>query len=154
VFGEIYAYEVDGFGNHNLMDDANMPSLLALPYLNAVAVTNPVYQNTRRFALSQQNPFFYTGKIAEGIGGPHVGKSDMIWPISIISRGLTSTDSKEIKYCVDMLIKSHAGTGFMHESFNKDDAGIFTRKWFAWANTIFGEFLWKTYNEHPELLNA
>jgi meiotically up-regulated gene 157 (Mug157) protein len=154
TFGEIYAFEVDGFGNHNLMDDANIPSLLALPYLNAMDVANPVYQNTRRFALSTQNPFFYKGKIAEGIGGPHVGKSDMIWPLSIISRGLTSTDTKEIKYCVDMLIKSNAGTGFMHESFNKDDAGIFTRKWFAWANTIFGEFLWKTYNEHPELLNA
>lgn len=153
-FGKIYAFEVDGFGNHNLMDDANVPSLLALPYLDAVPVSDPVYQNTRKFVLSTSNPFFYQGKAAEGIGGPHVGKDGMIWPLSIIARGLTSTDDAEIKHCIAMLKSTHAGTGFMHESFNKDNPADFTRSWFAWANTIFGEFLWKTYQQKPQLLNS
>jgi len=151
-FGKIYVFEVDGMGNRYLMDDANIPSLLALPYLDAMPVSDPVYQNTRRFCLSNSNPFYYKGKTFEGIGGPHVGKDQMIWPLSIISRGLTSTDKKEIKHCLEMLKASHAGTGFMHESFLKDDPAKFTRSWFAWANTIYGEFLWKVFKEMPELL--
>ena len=153
-FGKIYAFEVDGFGNHNLMDDANIPSLLALPYLDAVSVSDPIYQNTRKFVLSGSNPYFYKGKAAEGIGGPHVGKDGMIWPLSIIARGLTSNNDAEIKHCVRMLKTTHAGTGFMHESFNKDNPADFTRSWFAWANTIFGEFLWETYQKNPALLNG
>lgn len=150
-YGKIYAYEVNGFGSYNLMDDANIPSLLALPYLGAVPATDPVYVNTRKLLLSANNPFFFQGKAAEGIGGPHAGM-DMIWPLSIIIRGLTSSDEQEMKYCVDTLRKTHGGTGFMHESFHKDNAEKFTRKWFAWANTLFGEFLWKVYREKPQLL--
>jgi uncharacterized protein len=101
--------------------------------------------------LSEENPFFFKGKAGEGIGGPHVGM-DYIWPLSIIMRGLTSNDAEEIKSCLLMLQKSHANTGFMHEAFHKDDATKFTRKWFAWANTLFGEFVWKVYQEHPDLL--
>jgi meiotically up-regulated gene 157 (Mug157) protein len=151
-FGKVYAFEVDGFGNSNLMDDANIPSLLALPYLDAVPVSDPIYQNTRKFVLSNYNPYFYKGKSAEGIGGPHVGKDGMVWPLGIIARGLTSTDDAEIKHCITMLKATHAGTGFMHESFNQDNPADFTRKWFAWANTIFGEFLWETYQQKPGLL--
>lgn len=149
-FGNIYAYEVNGFGSYNLMDDANVPSLLSLPYLGAVSANDPVYINTRKFVLSSENPFYFKGIAGEGIGGPHAG-IDMIWPLSIIMRGLTSTDPKEIKFCVDTLVKTHGGTGFMHESFHKNDSKNFTRKWFAWANTIFGEFLWKTYKEQPSV---
>ncbi len=149
---KIFAYEINGFGSYNLMDDANVPSLLSLGYLNNNMLNDKLYQNTRKFALSESNPFFFKGKAAEGIGGPHVGM-DYIWPMSIIMRGLTSTDDKEIKLCLDMLQKTHAGTGFMHESFHKDDATKFTRKWFAWANTLFGEFVWKVYRERPHLLN-
>ena len=149
--GKIYAYEVDGFGSQVLMDDANVPSLLSLPYLGAVPASDPVYQNTRKFLLSTANPFFFAGKAAEGIGGPHVGQ-DMIWPIAITMRGLTSTNDAEIRTCVQHLKTTHANTGYMHESFHKDDAAKFTRAWFAWANTIFGEFLWKTYQEKPQLL--
>jgi len=151
-FGEVYAYEVNGFGSYNLMDDANVPSLLSLPYLGAVKLTDPVYQNTRKLLLSNSNPFFFKGKAAEGIGGPHAGM-DMIWPLSIIMRGLTSTNDAEIKICLDTLRKNHAGTGFMHESFHKDDPAKFSRKWFAWANTLFGEFVWKVYKEKTQLLN-
>ncbi|MCA8829580.1 glycoside hydrolase family 125 protein [Hymenobacter pini] len=149
--GRIYAYEVDGFGSQVLMDDANVPSLLALPYLGAVPASDPIYQNTRRFLLSENNPFFFKGKAAEGIGGPHVGQ-DMIWPIAITMRGLTSLQDDEIRSCVQSLRATHAGTGYMHEAFHKDDASKFTRAWFAWANTLFGEFLWKVYREKPALL--
>ena len=151
TFGRIYAYEVNGLGSVNLMDDANVPSLLALPYLAAVPATDATYQNTRKFLLSPENPFFFRGKAAEGIGGPHAGL-DMIWPLAIIMRGLTSQSPDEIRACVQMLRHSHAGTGYMHESFHKDDFGKFSRPWFAWANTLFGEFLWKTYRESPQLL--
>ena len=150
-YDKIYAYEVNGFGSYNLMDDANVPSLLSLPYLGAVKSNDHVYINTRKMLLSQNNPFFFKGKAGEGIGGPHAG-IDMIWPLSIIMRALTSDNQNEIKYCVEILRKTHAGTGFMHESFNKDDPAKFSRKWFAWANTIFGELLWKVYKTQPELL--
>lgn len=151
-FELLYAYEVNGFGSYHLMDDANIPSLLALSYLNCVDAGDKTYLATRKFCLSESNPFFFKGKAAEGIGGPHCGM-DMIWPMSIIMRGLTSNDDKEIKLCLDMLQRTHAGTGFMHESFHKDDATNYTRKWFAWANTLFGEFVWKVYRERPHLLN-
>ena len=150
-YGKVYAYEVNGFGSYHLMDDANVPSLLSLPYLNAVKNTDPVYINTRKMLLSANNPFFFKGKAAEGIGGPHAGM-DMIWPLSIVMRGLTSKEDAEIKTCITMLQQTHGATGFMHESFHKDDAANFTRKWFAWANTIFGELLWEVYQSKPHLL--
>jgi uncharacterized protein len=150
--GKIFAYEVNGFGSYNLMDDANVPSLLSLGYLIPSMMDDPVYKNTRKFVLSPDNPFYFKGKAGEGIGGPHVGVNS-IWPISVIMRGLTSHDEDEIRMCLRMLQQTHAGTGFMHESFNKDDAGKFSRPWFAWANTLFGEFIWKIYKDHPKLLN-
>jgi meiotically up-regulated gene 157 (Mug157) protein len=151
--GKIYAFEVDGFGSSYLMDDANVPSLLGLPYLNAVADNDEIYNNTRKFVLSADNPYFFKGTAAEGIGGPHVGQ-DMIWPMSITIRALTSKNKEEIKNCIQMLQKTHGGTGFMHESFYKDDAAKFSRAWFAWSNTLFGELLWKTFHEMPELLKV
>jgi meiotically up-regulated gene 157 (Mug157) protein len=151
ILGKVYAFEVNGFGSYNLMDDANVPSLLSLPYLGSVKNNDPVYINTRKLILSAYNPFFYKGKAGEGVGGPHVGQ-DMIWPMSIVMRALTSNDNAEIKNCIDLLRRTHGDTGFMHESFHKDDPKKFTRKWFAWANTLFGELLWKTYKEKPHLL--
>jgi hypothetical protein len=151
-FGKIYAFEVNGFGSYNLMDDANVPSLLAMPYLGGVAASDVVYKNTRNYVWSTENPFFFKGTQAEGIGGPHVGL-DMVWPMSIIMKALTSKDDKEIKWSIDTLRKTHGGTGFMHESFHKNDPKKFTREWFAWANTLFGELLWKTFKEKPHLLS-
>ncbi len=151
-YGQVYAFEADGYGNQLMMDDANVPSLMSLPYLGAVDVSDPLYQNTRKFIWSENNPYFYKGSAGEGVGGPHVEKDGMIWPLSIIMYGLTSTSDTEIKRCIDVLSKTHGDTGFMHESFYKDDPKNFTRSWFAWANTIFGEFLWKTYKERPHLL--
>jgi meiotically up-regulated gene 157 (Mug157) protein len=150
-FGPVFAYEVDGTGNYTLMDDANAPSLLALPYLDALPLNEPTYQNTRKLILSSTNPCFYQGTAAAGIGSPHTGP-DMIWPIGLALRGLTSTDAAEIGTCIQVLKTCHGGTGFMHESFHKDDPTKYTRAWFAWANTLFGEFLWKVYRERPQLL--
>lgn len=153
-FGNIYAFEVDGFGNSYLMDDANVPSLLALAYLGDVAPDNPVYRNTRRFVLSDSNPYFFKGTAGEGIGGPHIGY-DMIWPMSIMMRAFTSTDDNEIRDCIVMLMNTDAGTGFMHESFHKDNPENFTRAWFAWQNTLFGELILKIIDDgRLPLLNS
>ncbi|WP_166334528.1 glycoside hydrolase family 125 protein [Sphingobacterium chungjuense] len=149
--GRVYAFEVDGYGSYMMMDDANVPSLLSLPYLGAVDKNDEVYQRTRKFILSEENPFFFKGTAAEGVGGPHIGR-DMIWPMAIIMRAMTSSDDEEIRTCIQTLKKTHGDTGFMHESFHKDDPKNFTRHWFAWTNTLFGELLWKTYQEKPSLL--
>jgi hypothetical protein len=150
---EIWAYEVDGYGNALMMDDANAPGLLTLPYLGSSTLGDPLYQRTRRFALSAANPYFFQGKAGEGIGGPHEGLN-MIWPMSIMYRALTSTSGDEIRQCLRTLRDTTAGTGFMHESFKKDDPSDFTRPWFAWANTLFGELILKLAAEQPALLAA
>lgn len=152
-FGKVYAFEVDGFYNHVCMDDANVPSLLALPYLGCVEANDPVYQNTRRLVLSEYNPYFFKGSAGEGIGGPHIG-FDYIWPMSIIMRCNTTNDTAEIKKCVKMLRDTDGDTGFMHESFHKDDPKKFTRSWFAWVNTLFGEMIYRLVQEGKvDLLN-
>ena len=151
-FGPVYAYEVDAFGDYYCIDDGNVPSLLSLPYLGAVKSNDKTYQNTRSLILSDANPYYCQGKAANGPGGPHVGM-DMIWPLGLIVQGLTSTNSREIRECLLTLQKTHAGTGYIHEAFNKDNPYKYTRAWFAWANTIFGELVLKTYNERPELLS-
>ncbi len=150
-YGRVYPYEVDGFGNFYCIDDGNVPSLLSLPYLDSVGPGDPVYLNTRRLVLSDGNPYYCKGKAAEGPGGPHVGM-DMIWPLGIIVQALTSDEDEEIRRCLTTLQKTHAGTGFMHEAFHKDDPSKFTRSWFAWANSLFGELILKTYRERPHLL--
>jgi meiotically up-regulated gene 157 (Mug157) protein len=153
VHGEIYAYEVDGLGSRVFMDDANVPSLLSLPYLGVCDRNDATYQRTRRYVLSAENPFYSAGSAGKGVGGPHVGVG-WIWPMSIILQALTSTDDREIAECLRMLRGSHGGTGFMHESFWKDDAGTFTRPWFAWANGLFGELILMLSKERPHLLSA
>lgn len=150
-FGKVYAFEVNGYGSFNIMDDANVPSLLSLPYLGAIKPSDPIYINTRKLILSSENPFFFSGKAGKGIGSPHTGLQ-RIWPISLVMQGLTSNNETEIRNCLQILQKCHAGKGFMHESFHQDDPAKFTRAWFAWANTIFGEFIWKVYRERPHLL--
>ena len=113
-----------------------------MPYLGDVSKDDPVYRNTRRFVLSDSNPWFWRGKAGEGIGGPHIGV-EMIWPMSIMMRAFTSDDDNEIRDCIVQLMTTDAGTGFMHESFNRNDASNYTRPWFAWQNTLFGELIIK-----------
>ena len=150
--GQVYAYEVDAYGNYYCIDDGNVPSLLSLPYLGAVKSGDKIYQNTRRLVLSDANPYYCQGNAANGPGGPHVGM-DMIWPLGLIVQGLTSTNDLETRQCLTTLQQTHAGKGFMHEAFHKDDPNKFTRSWFAWANTIFGELVLKTFNQNPDLLS-
>lgn len=153
-YGKIYAFEVDGFGNHLLIDDSNVPSLLSMPYLGDIDVNDPIYQNTRRFVWSKDNPYFFKGTAGEGIGGPHIGY-DMVWPMSIMMKAFTSQDDKEIADCMRMLINTDADTGFMHESFNKDNPKNFTRSWFAWQNSLFAELVLKLIDEGKlSLLNS
>jgi meiotically up-regulated gene 157 (Mug157) protein len=150
-FGKMWAYEVDGFGNSLMMDDANAPGLLSLPYLQCCDMSDPLYQRTRKFALSSHNPYFFRGRAAEGIGGPHIGLGQ-IWPLSITMRALTSNDDREILTCLKWLRDTTAGTGFMHESFDQDDPAKFTRPWFAWANSLFGELVLNLADGRPALL--
>jgi meiotically up-regulated gene 157 (Mug157) protein len=124
---------------------------LSLKYLVGDFPDKTINDNTRKFVLSASNPFFFKGKVAEGIGGPHAGM-DQIWPMSIIMRAITSNSETEIRQSIQWLKTSHAGTGFMHESFHKDDATKFTRKWFAWANTLFGEMMLKVMAGRPQIL--
>jgi hypothetical protein len=151
-FGHVYAYEVDAFGNFYCIDDGNIPNLLSLPYLGAVKPNDRVYRHTRKFVLSAANPYYCRGRVAEGEGGPHVGMG-RIWPLGLIVQALTSHEDAEIARCLAILQKTHAGTGFMHESFDENDPNNFTRSWFAWANTIFGELILKVYHERPHLLD-
>ena len=151
--GKIYPLEIDGFGNALFMDDANVPNLLSLPYLGYCKSDDKLYLDTRKFSLSHTNPWFHEGKFAKGIGGPHVGENK-IWPMGLVMQALTSNDDKEILYCLTTLKKTHAGTGFIHESFHVDNPSDFSRSWFAWANTIFGELILHLYNEKPALLKV
>jgi meiotically up-regulated gene 157 (Mug157) protein len=150
---EFWAFEVDGYGNQLFMDDANIPGLLGLPYLGCCEKGDPIYLHTRKRALSGKNPYYFRGSAAAGIGGPHAGLN-MVWPLALIVQALTSDSEAEIRQCLRWLKASHAGTGFMHESFDKDNPAKFTRTWFAWANSLFGELMVKLSEERPELLKA
>lgn len=147
----IWAYEVDGFGNGHFMDDANVPSLSALAYLDAVPADDPLFRRSAAAAWSERNPYFFKGAIAEGIGGPHAGLR-MIWPMAIVMHALNSDDDGVIRQCLRGLKASHADTGFMHEAFDQDDSRRFTRHWFAWANGLFGELIVDLARRKPALL--
>ena len=148
--GTVWAYEVDGFGSQTLMDDANVPSLLGLPYLES-SPGPQLYARTRAMVWSKRNPWFFSGSAGEGIGGPHIGRNS-IWPMSQIIYALTSTSDTEIAHALQMLKASSNGTGFMHESYNRNNVAQFTRPWFAWANTLFGELVAKVATTKPALL--
>ncbi|MFT3918060.1 glycoside hydrolase family 125 protein [Cloacibacterium sp.] len=150
-FGKIYALEIDGFGNALFMDDANVPNLLSIPYLGYTSYHDEIYKNTRKFSLSKSNPWFNEGKFAKGIGGPHVGENK-IWPLGLIMQALTTDDDEEIFYCLKIIKNTHAGTGFIHESFDVNNPKYFSRSWFAWANTLFGELILHLYEKKPEIL--
>lgn len=142
-YGKIYAYEVDGLGNYNFMDDANVPSLLSIPYIGYSDIDDEIYQNTRRFILSKNNPFYYEGKEASGIGSPHT-PPDYVWHIALSMQGLTSNNESEIISLINTLINTDADTGFMHEGFCCNCSKEFTRSWFAWSNSLFAHFIYES----------
>ena len=150
---QVFAYETDGYGNHLFMDDANVPSLLGLAYLRCVAPDNPLWRTTAAAVWSEDNPWFFRGTAAEGVGGPHIGEGQ-VWPMGIIVRALSSSDEAVIAGALKTLRNTHAGTGFMHEAFDKDDPAKFTRNWFAWTNGLFGELVVKVADQYPHLLAA
>ncbi|MBY0285316.1 MAG: glycoside hydrolase family 125 protein [Sphingomonas sp.] len=143
--GQVYAFEVDGYGSQLLMDDANAPSLISAPYLGYCRASDRVYRNTRAMLLSADNPWYFSGKYADGIGSLHTVPGH-VWPLAIIMRGLTSTDAGEIEATLRHLVASDGGTGFMHEAFDKDDPSTFSRPWFAWANGLFGALVLKVHD--------
>lgn len=133
---KIYALETDGLGNYNLMDDANIPNLIAMPYYEYPYINEEVYRNTRERMFSFDNPYYFEGKVLKGIGSPHTPK-DRVWPLSLIIRALTSDDEAEIREAVEMIVGSTGGTGYIHEAVDKDDDTVYSRSWFAWANSLF-----------------
>ncbi|RED47506.1 glycoside hydrolase family 125 protein [Seonamhaeicola aphaedonensis] len=154
VFGDMYAFEVDGYGSHILLEESTVPNLMSLPYVGACSVEDFVYQNTRKWLLSDWNPKFVRGKRDEGIGSTHYAEPPkMIWPLSTISRALTANNEDEILFCIEQLKRSNAGTGFIHESYLPDNPDKFTRPWFSWVNTYFGEMILILLKKHPELLS-
>jgi meiotically up-regulated gene 157 (Mug157) protein len=150
--GRIFAYEVDGVGSTYMMDDPNVPSLLSLPYLGYCDSNDPTYIATRKLATSNLNPFYATGKAASGITSPHTGTFNQFWPMATIMQALTSRDEAEISSCIRTLKQTHADTFFMHESIDIDDPNAFTRPWFAWANSLFGELILQLHEQRPHLL--
>ena len=137
-FGQIYAYEVDGLGNQLFMDDANVPSLLSLPYLGYVDKEDEIYQNTRKAVLSDLNPFYYEGKYAKGVGSPHTPER-YIWHIALSIQLMTSVDEGEKKEILKWFETTDAGTNLLHEGFDVDNPNEFTREWFSWSNSMFCE---------------
>jgi meiotically up-regulated gene 157 (Mug157) protein len=154
--GKMYAYECDGLGHNLLMEDAGLPGLVSIPYFTPSLSGTPLVMASRAFAFSNDDPFWCRGTAAEGTCSPHGAAHNKgegwIWPLGLTSRALTSTDDSEITRCLAMLKNSTADTGFMHESFNKDDPRQYTRHWFAWANNLFGELIIKIAKERPQLL--
>lgn len=141
-YGKIYAYETDGLGNYNFMDDANVPSLLSIPYIGYKEIDDEIYQNTRKFILSKNNPYYYEGSFASGIGSPHT-PPEYIWHIALSMEGLTTNNEEEINSLIKTLIACDGNTGYMHEGFHKDNPEKFTRDWFAWSNSLFSDFIYK-----------
>lgn len=139
-FGQVYSYEVDGRGNVIFMDDANVPSLLSMPYFNYCEKQDQRYLATRKMILSSRNPFYYEGKCAKGIGSPHTPK-DYIWHIALAVQGMTAVEEAEKKCILDYFERTHAGTWLVHEGFHKDQPERYTREWFSWANAMFCEFV-------------
>lgn len=144
---KIYAYEVDGLGNRLLMDDANLPSLLGLPYLDVLEKTDDLFQNTKAFILSENNPYYYKGKYGGGIGSSHTFPR-YIWPIALAVEGLVSPNKEEKKEILDRLVQTSAGTQMMHESFDVDQPSNYTREWFSWANAMFNQLLLDTLDKN------
>jgi meiotically up-regulated gene 157 (Mug157) protein len=144
-YGYVYAYEVDGLGHQTLMDDANIPSLLSAPYIGYTKPDSFVYRNTRRFLLSKDNPYYYVGSVARGIGSAHTSDG-FVWPLALIMQGLTSTSDSERHDVLTQLLASDPGDHLLHESFDPSDPGKFSRKDFGWPNALFSEFVMTEFN--------
>ncbi|OJI99343.1 hypothetical protein ASPVEDRAFT_508645 [Aspergillus versicolor CBS 583.65] len=150
-FGDVYAFEVDGYGSHIFMDDANIPSLLSLPVLGFVDQDDPVYKNTREMVLSKDgNPYYLNGTAFHGIGGPHIGLENA-WPMSLLMQAQTSDSDAEIEKCINM-VRDSSRLGLVHESIDVNNIHEYTRPWFAWANSVFAQTVLKIAAERPHIV--
>ncbi|RKF80898.1 Meiotically up-regulated gene 157 protein [Golovinomyces cichoracearum] len=150
-YGRVFAYEVDGYGSQIMMDDANVPSLLSLPILGFVDITDEVYQNTRKMVLENEgNPYYLIGPDFQGIGGPHVGPRHA-WPMSVLIRAMTTDNDDEILECLK-IIRNSSSLGLIHEALNVNLKSVFTRPWFAWANSVFAQTILTLAKKKPHLL--
>ncbi|KAF2150931.1 glycoside hydrolase family 125 protein [Myriangium duriaei CBS 260.36] len=149
--GDIYAYEVDGFGGRIFMDDANIPSLLAAPFFGYLDKDDKLYQNTRDFVLSSRNPWYATGKVISTVGSPHI-KPGAAWPMAKIVELLTTDHDDDIVAGLQQLVSSTNGLGLIHESVNVKTDGDWTRQWFSWANGLFGQMIVDLEKRKPHLL--
>ena len=145
-YGKIYACETDGMGNYSMIDDANIPSLLSIPYIGYAEAADPIYQNTRKFLLSKDNPYYFEGKYAKGIGSRHTPE-DFVWHMALVMQGLTSVNDEEKRELLEMIVATDADTGYLHEGFHVDDPHQFTREWFTWPNALFAEYVEKCVDE-------
>ncbi len=146
IIDGIYACEVDGLGNYFKFDDANVPSLLSAPYLGYCSADDEIYKKTRAFILSKENPYYYEGKYAKGVGSPHTPEG-YIWHIALSMQGLTSTNKNEIREILSMLENTDANTYLMHEGFDANDPNKYTRSWFSWSCALFSELCEKAIDE-------
>ncbi len=146
TYGKMFVCETDGMGHYTLIDDANVPSLLSIPYIGYVSTDDEVYQNTRRFLLSRENPFYFEGTYAKGIGSRHT-PDNYVWHLSLVMQGLTSTDAAEKRLLLEMLAATDAGTGYLHEGVDVDHPENYTREWFPWPNALFAEYLEQCVDE-------
>lgn len=151
TYGKVFAFEVDGYGSQILMDDANLPSLLALPLLGFTPKDNSIYQNTRKMILSKSgNPYYLSGEQFHGIGGPHVGLQHA-WPMSVLTQAMTSDSDEEIRGCLEA-VKNVSMLGLVHESVNVEFGRDYTRSWFAWANSVLAQTVLDLAQRKPHLL--
>ncbi|KAI5950136.1 hypothetical protein KGF54_005284 [Candida jiufengensis] len=154
VYGQVYAYEVDGYGSATFMDDANVPSLLALPDMGFTNINDEVYQNTRKMILSKDgNPYYLKGRYFEGIGGPHVGIRNA-WPMSLLVKIRTTDNDEEILQALESIMETTGDLGLMHESINVNSkyGKDYTRSWFAWCNSEFGKTILYLAEQKPHLI--
>ncbi|GAA0365087.1 glycoside hydrolase family 125 protein [Alkalibacterium iburiense] len=142
---DVYAYEVDGLGNTSIMDDANIPNLISAPYLGFCDIDDPIYQNTRETLLSDENPYYYSGEAASGIGSSHT-PDQYIWHMSLAMIGLTSLDKDVKKEMLDTMVATDGGQKALHEGFHKDRPEEYTREWFSWPNMLFCELMLDYYD--------
>lgn len=153
-FGKVFAYEIDGYGSVNIMDDANIPSLLSIPDLGYLPISDEIYQNTRNMILSKEgNPYFLKGKYLRGIGGPHIGLK-YTWAMSLLTQIRTSNNNEEIMELLELLKTTTAGLGLMHEGIDVDskNGAVYTRPWFSWCNSEFGKTILDLAQRKPELI--